>query len=145
MKVLLILVDGMRPDAMENLPKAKGIMKRGASTMRATTVMPSITLPCHMSLFHSVDPGRHGTTTNVYAPQVRPINGLFDVLAAAKKWGAMYYNWQELRDVARPGNVMISNFHRGKSLGFAESDVLSVENAIRDLNNEAYDIPFAFL
>ena len=40
--------------------------------------MPSVTLPCHMSLFHSVDPDRHGITTNGYVPQVRPIKGMFD-------------------------------------------------------------------
>ena len=84
MSVVLILVDGMRPDSFQDLEKAREIAKRGASTMTATTVMPSITLPCHMSLFHSVDPSRHGTTTNVYAPQVRPINGLFDVLPGVK-------------------------------------------------------------
>ena len=76
MRVLLILVDGMRPDSLTDIQKAQGIIKKSLYTMEAQTVMPSVTLPCHMSLFHSVDPSRHGTTTNTYAPQVRPINGL---------------------------------------------------------------------
>lgn len=144
MKVLLILVDGMRPDSFADLPKAQEIIKRGASTMRGTTVMPSITLPCHMSLFHSVDPSRHGTTTNVYAPQVRPIKGLFDVLADAKKWGAMYIGWHELRDVVRPSNLLISSFHRGRILGYEKVSALIAEEVVRDLNNEDYPISFAF-
>lgn len=59
MKVLLALLDGMRPDSITNVPEAQ-------------TVFPSVTLPCHISLFHSVDPDRHGITTNTYTPQVRP-------------------------------------------------------------------------
>ena len=59
MRTLLILVDGMRPDAIENLPRVKALLEKSAYTMNATTVMPSVTLPCHMSLFHSVEPGRH--------------------------------------------------------------------------------------
>ena len=69
MRTLLILVDGMRPDALKNLDTAQDIIQKSAYTMDAKTVMPSVTLPCHMSLFHSVDPSRHGTTTNTYAPQ----------------------------------------------------------------------------
>ncbi len=94
MKTLLILVDGMCPDALSDLPLAQKYISRGASTMQAKTVMPSVTLPCHISLFHSVDPSRHGTTTNDYAPQVRPVKGLCEVLAAAKKRCAFFYDWE---------------------------------------------------
>ena len=144
MKVLLILADGMRPDSFANLSKAKEIIKRGASTMSATTVMPSVTLPCHMSLFHSIDPSRHGTTTNVYAPQVRPVKGLFDVLSDHKKWGAMYFDWHELRDVVQPSNLLISFFRRGKILGYDKVDAMIAQEVARDLNDDKYDISFAF-
>ena len=50
-------------------------MKTATYSLTAQTVMPSVTLPCHMSLFHSVEPLRHGTTDNVYMPQVRPVKG----------------------------------------------------------------------
>ena len=77
-KVILILVDGMRPDALLNCenPYVTELLNNSAYTLKAQTVMPSVTLPCHMSLFHSVDPGRHGVTTNTFTPQVRPVNGL---------------------------------------------------------------------
>ena len=65
MKVLLILADGMRPDALANLPQVEEMKKKAAYTLKADTVFPSVTLPCHMSLFHSVPPMRHGTTTNI--------------------------------------------------------------------------------
>ena len=145
MKVVLILVDGMRPDAIADLPKFREIAKRGACTMTGTTVMPSITLPCHMSLFHSVDPSRHGTTTNTHAPQVRPINGLFDVLTASKKWCAMYYTCHQLRDLARPGSLIVSSFHRGKILGYDKVSRIVTQELIRDMNDEEMPISFAFI
>ena len=81
-KVILILVDGMRPDGMMGCgnPFAEKLIKESTYSLTAQTVMPSVTLPCHMSLFHSVDPERHGILTNTYVPQVRPIEGLFDRL-----------------------------------------------------------------
>ena len=85
MKVLLISVDGMRPDALPKVKNAQNIISRSAYNMNAQTVMPSVTLPCHISMFHSVDPSRHGTTTNTYMPQVRPIDGLCEVLVKNKK------------------------------------------------------------
>ena len=79
-KVVLVLVDGMRPDAMMGCGNefAAKLIKESTYSLDAQTVMPSVTLPCHMSLFHGVDPDRHGITTNLYVPQVRPIKGMFD-------------------------------------------------------------------
>ena len=85
MKIMLILVDGMRPDALTNIATAQKIIAEGKSTMSATTVVPSITLPCHMSLFHSVDPARHGTTTNTYTPPAQPVKGICGHLTKNKK------------------------------------------------------------
>lgn len=81
-KVILILVDGLRPDAVVNCgnPYGKELLKKGSYSLEAETVYPSVTLPCHVSLFLSVPPERHGTTTNTYTPQVRPINGLCEQL-----------------------------------------------------------------
>ena len=92
MCVLLILVDGMRPDALPGSPAAERLMAESSYALDAGTVFPSVTLPCHMSLFHSVDPSRHGTTTNVYAPQVRPVEGLFEVLKRNDLHSAMFYS-----------------------------------------------------
>lgn len=143
MKVLLILVDGMRPDAIEDMPQARKYIQRGAYTPEARTVMPSVTLPCHMSLFHSVDPARHGTTTNIYAPQVRPVRGLCEVLRAAGMRCAMFYNWEELRDLARPDSLAHACYYSGHVLGFVRTDHLATDAAIDYLKN--MDTEFAFL
>lgn len=106
-KVILISIDGMRPDGVMQCghPFVNEMMKRGAYTLTAQTVFPSVTLPCHMSMFHSVPPERHGITTNIYMPQVRPINGLFEQIKGAGGVSAMYYGWEPLRDVSRPESL----------------------------------------
>lgn len=111
-KVILISVDGMRPDgflACGN-PYVEQMMAKATYTLCGTTVMPSVTLPCHMSLFHSVPPQRHGITTNLYLPMARPVNGLFEQLKNAGKVCAMYYGWEPLRDVARPGSLKYAQY-----------------------------------
>ena len=132
MKVLLILVDGMRGDCLENCNSAKEFMKKSSYTLNAQTVMPSATLPCHMSLFHSVDPVRHGTATNIYAPQVRPIKGLCEMISAAGKRNAFFYNWEQLRDLSRPSAQTFSYYTGIKKVGFDLANKLVTNYRIRE-------------
>ena len=143
MRTLIILADGMRPDAIENSEVITNLMKKASYTMNAKTVTPSVTLPCHMSLFHSVDPSRHGTTTNTYAPQVRPVNGLCEVLSAKQKKSAFFYAWEELRDLARPNSLEFSYFCRGRTNGYDKADATLTDAVIDYLNKHYTD--FAFL
>lgn len=110
MKVVLISVDGMRPDSLDGVPFAQEFIHSSSHALDARTVFPSVTLPCHMSMFHSVDPERHGVTTNVYTPQVRPINGLCEQLVQNEKTCAFFFNWEELRDLSRPGSLVHSYY-----------------------------------
>ena len=103
-KVILISIDGMRPDgllACKN-PYVDELRKIAYYTLNSRTVLPSSSLTCHMSLFHSVTAERHGIITNDYMPMVRPMNGLFEQLYNAGKVNAFYYGWEPLRDIARP-------------------------------------------
>ena len=78
-KVILISIDGMRPDGLLQCgnPFVETLMKKSAHTLEGSSMIPSVTLPCHMSIFHSVTPERHGMLTNDYVPMVRPVNSLF--------------------------------------------------------------------
>ena len=148
MKVVLILADGMRPDAITNIEFAKNLFEKSSYTLMAQTVMPSVTLPCHMSLFHSVDPSRHGTTTNTYTPQVRPIKGLCEILNGAGKRCAFFYDWEELRDLSRPSSLTYSCFIRGGSerrgeMGYISADNFLTDSAIEHLKK--CDVDFTFL
>ena len=145
MKTILIVVDGMRPDDLENIEYVKKIMSESTYSMDAVTVYPSVTLPCHMSLFHSVAPDRHGTTDNIYAPQVRPIRGLCEVLAYADKTSAFFYNWEQLRDLSRPGMLAYSYFASQDQLGYENTNRMVTENAIAYIKENKPDFAFIYL
>ena len=146
MKVQLILVDGMRPDSLRACgnPYVEKLLGESLYTMKARTVMPSVTLPCHMSLFHSVDPTRHGITTNTFMPQVRPIDGICERTRATKKNG-MFYNWEELKDLARPDSLAIGAYFSGHKFGFEESNRLVAEASISSMAKFGLDFTFTYL
>lgn len=144
-KVILILVDGMRPDGMMQCgnPFAQKLIEKSTYTLSAQTVMPSVTLPCHMSLFHSVDPQRHGILTNTYVPQVRPVKGMFDVFEEDDKKCAFFYTWEELRDLSRPDHIhtaLCINQHMQ-----ADTDIKITDAAIKYINEEVPDFLFLYL
>lgn len=143
MKVLLIVSDGMRPDAVAENETVKFLKANGTYTMNARTVLPSSTLPCHMSLFHSVDPERHGITTNTYVPQVRPIDGLIEQLDKKGKNCAMFYNWEQLRDLSRPDHLCRSVYVSRRHYGYEDSTREVFNTAKATLKGS--DIDFAFL
>lgn len=145
MRVILILVDGMRPDALAQNSAAQKMAGKSMFTFAGQTVFPSVTLPCHMSLFHSVDPERHGTTTNTYMPQVRPVSGLFDELALRRKKCAMFYDWEQLRDLGRPGSLAKSVFLSLGEYGSQEADDLLTDGAIECLRMDNMDFIFLYL
>jgi predicted AlkP superfamily pyrophosphatase or phosphodiesterase len=64
-RVVLVVLDGLRPDAIErfDLTVLAELARRGASTLTATTVSPSVTAACMASLFTGVPPERHGLTS----------------------------------------------------------------------------------
>jgi len=146
MKVLLILVDGMRPDALaacgSSVPQE--LRKHSYYSMAARTVYPSVTLPCHMSLFHSVEPARHGILTNTYVPQVRPVDGICEALCKAGKTSAMFYSWEELKDLTSPGTMMRTAFASGHFLGDAAA-LKIVKDACDCLREDRPDFCFLYL
>lgn len=142
--VLLLMIDGARPDAVEraHCPNMIALRARGASTMRAASVMPSVTLPCHVSIFHSVPPSRHGITTNIWVPMARPVPGLVDLASAAGLRAAFFHNWEPLRDLNRPGALHFSYFRdNGQTPG--GDDVLA-EEAARFVAAEQPDFMFVY-
>jgi len=146
-KVLLILIDGMRPDSLERSghPYIEQMKSEGSFTLEAQTVMPSVTLPCHMSLFHSVPPQRHGILDNRYVSQVRPIPGLFEQLHANRKKCGLFHNWSELQDLARPGSLAYSCFISGAAYTYEVANKRLTDKAIEYIREELPDFTFLYL
>lgn len=142
--VILVMLDGARPDALDaaNCPHLRALRERGASTMTARSVMPSVTLPCHMSIFHSAPPARHGITTNLYMPPARPLSGLVELLRAAGKRCAFVHNWEPLRDLARPEQLAYS-YYREPPADERYDDAVAAE-ALRLVREEQFDFVFVY-
>lgn len=75
-RVVLISFDGLRPDAInigQHTAFAK-IIAEGASTMNAKTVLPSVTLPSHVSMLTGVTPAHHHVLENNWFPWSPKVN-----------------------------------------------------------------------
>jgi len=144
-KVVLISIDGMRPDAFTGCgnPFSNELMKMSSYTLNARTVAPAVTLPCHMSMFHGVSPDRHGITTNVYTPPVRPIKGIFEQVEAAGGKSAVYYGWEQIRELHRVGNIRWSEYLEAYTDD--NTDGLLTESALRCIEKYKPDFLFLYL
>ncbi|MBQ9754804.1 MAG: alkaline phosphatase family protein [Lentisphaeria bacterium] len=136
-KVFLALIDGMRPDSLTSCshPFFRELLQTSRYSMNMRTIMPSVTLPCHMSLFHSVSAERHGILTNTYVPQVRPVNGICEHLAASGKRCAFFYTWEPLKDLSRPLALSRANYYSGRLYTYAKADRMVTEDAERMLQS----------
>ncbi len=143
--VILFSVDGMRPDGLQvaDTPCIDRLIAAGSSTMRARTVMPSVTLPCHTSMHRGVDVPRHGVTTNTFQPLARPVPSLFDVAKAQDKKTGMFYNWGELRDLMVPWGADTSFLYNDPST--AEGDWIVARAAAEHIARTDFDLLFVYL
>jgi predicted AlkP superfamily pyrophosphatase or phosphodiesterase len=143
--VVLIMIDGLRPDAItpDGCPALTGLMARGAYSLQARSVMPCLTLPCHMSIFHSVPPGRHGVTSNVWSPMARPLPGLVEVARAGGRRCAFFYNWEPLRNLSQPGSLAHSFFR--DNFDSPGGDHYIAGEAMRVLPVDRPDFAFVYL
>ena len=69
-KVAIISIDGLRPDAIQIAGAANilGLAARGAYSWNAQTILPSTTLPAHVSMLSGFTPEEHGVTWDDYTP-----------------------------------------------------------------------------
>ena len=144
-KVILISIDGMRPDGLQQCgnPYVKELEKICAYTYNGRSVDPSVTFPCHFSMTHSVTPQRHGILTNVYVPQVRPIKGLFETIAERKGVCAFFYGWEQLRDIASPDSLRFATYINAY---MSESvDTLLTDECIERVESDKPDFVFLYM
>lgn len=144
-KVLLILIDGLRPDAIEKASHSflNNFMHKCTYSKQAGSVFPSVTLPCHMSVFHSVTPERHGVMENTYMRPVHKLDGIFEVLARNGKKCQFFYTWEELRDLGRPGSLARQEFCSWSRYG-KDADCRMCSRTIEAINNDQPDFVFYY-
>lgn len=141
-KVILIVTDGMDPAAIEHIPKAKEFMKDCAYALDAKTVIPAITMPCHVSLFKSVDPEKHGCFDNYDPGYYNKVKAMTDIFHRRDRRSAMFYTWGELRDLAKPGTMAYDCFVSGYYNGIEKATKELTDKAIDYLNNNFTSFTF---
>lgn len=144
-RVTIFSIDGLRPDALQraDTPTLDRLTAEGASTMTGRSVLPSVTLPCHTSIFRGVDVPRHGITDNVWHPLARPVPSVIDVAHAAGLRTGMFYNWGELRDLCDPSSLDVAYLHARSDV--PEGDWVVAEAAARHAREGAFDLMFVYL
>ncbi len=105
--VVLISIDGLRPDAIEAAParNLQRMMREGAYTLKARTIDPSLTLPSHTSMLTGVPPEVHGITWNyeqVGATGTVQVPTVFDLAQTAGKTTAGFFGKSKFRHLLRP-------------------------------------------
>jgi arylsulfatase A-like enzyme len=105
--VLVITIDGLRPDAIDRfgLRTLQRLLRDGSGSLSAATVIPSTTLPAHTSMMTGVPPEVHGVTWNRHVP-ARGVVGVPTILELARARGhtvAAFWSKAKLRHLDRPG------------------------------------------
>ena len=108
-RVLIISIDGLRPDAiaLAPMPNLLALMQTSAYSLTAQTIFPSVTLPAHTSMLTGVRMEKHGITWNDWVP-TNPVVSVPTVFAAAKQAGystAMFVAKEKFRHLLQPGTV----------------------------------------
>ena len=144
-KVILISIDGMRPDGLKACgnPYVKELEKISTYTYTGRSMVPSVTFPCHFSMAHSVTPERHGILTNTYVPEVRPVLGIFEKIKYAGGVSAMLYGWEPLRDIARPGTLKFSTYLNAYMK--ESSDTYLTDEALAIIGENKPDFVFLYM
>jgi len=113
-RVLILSIDGLRPDAIELTPmnNLKTLMQVGAYSLVAQTIHPSVTLPSHTSMLTGLCPDKHGVDWNDYKPERGYANGtdLFDLAHAAGLRTVMVVGKEKLRQITEPESTDVFEF-----------------------------------
>ena len=144
-KVILISIDGMRPDGLKACGNdyVKELEKICSYTYEGSSVNPSVTFPCHFSMTHSVTPQRHGILSNTYVPQVHPVKGIFQKVCEVGGVCAMYYGWEPLRDITLPGDLKYASYIN--SYADESTDTLLTDEAEKRINESKPDFVFLYM
>ena len=106
-RVVVISIDGLRPDAIEaaQATTLQSLMMKGARGLHVETIRPSITLPSHTSMLTGLDFGHHPVVWNNYRAGFIPVPTLFSVAAQVKKPSAMLFSKDKFHYLANPACV----------------------------------------
>jgi hypothetical protein len=108
--VIVISMDGLRPDAITRFsPRMLSRMaEEGSYTLRAQTIVPSRTLPGHMSMVSGEPPDVHGVVDNTDPQETRwavDVPTMFHLAQEAGLHTAAFFSKRKFRQIYEPGSL----------------------------------------
>lgn len=108
-RVLILSIDGLRPDAISlaPMPNLLNLMQSSAYSLSAQTIYPSSTLPAHASMLTGYCPDMHGVDWNDYIPEMGYAIGtdIFDIAHAAGLQTYMFVGKKKLVQLTLPESL----------------------------------------
>ena len=143
-KVILISIDGMRPDGLKlcGNPYVSTLEEKCAYTYDASSLVPSITFPCHYGMMRSSSPEKLGVTGGVWSQPKQNVKGIFEKVLENGGKPAMVYGWRPLLDIAGPSYryAIFIDLREGESI-----DTRLTDEALHLVEADKPDFVFLYL
>lgn len=154
-KLLLIGIDGVRPDVLADVPTPNldRLAAEGSYTAETTTTTPSVSGPAWSSMLTGVWPEKHGVVSNDFtAPRYDEHPDFLSRIEAVRSelTTVAIVDWPPLMELpdgraAVGPDVDVREALDGYELGWAEADARSTELAVRHLRASDPDALFVYL
>lgn len=108
--VIVVSIDGLRPDAIAKYGATtlQRLMREGSYTLEAQTILPSKTLPSHVSMLTGVEPAVHGVTWNTDLTDEHgtlPVPTVFTLARDAGQHTAAFFSKAKFHHLQAPGSL----------------------------------------
>lgn len=108
--VVLVSIDGLRPDAIARFAATtlQRLMREGSYSLSARTIMPSTTLPSHMSMLSGEPPDEHGVFWNNVVSAKTDVVEFSTIFSVARAHGyhtAAFFSKAKFGPLQRPGTL----------------------------------------
>lgn len=134
--VVVISIDGLRPDAIEwaDARTLGKLLREGAYSLSARTILPSKTLPSHASMLTGVEPEVHGISWNDDRSSETGVIGVptvFELAHARGNHTAAFFGKAKFRHLLRPNSLDWATAPRGNEVLLAPRMAEDVESYLR--------------
>ncbi|HEX6927220.1 MAG TPA: ectonucleotide pyrophosphatase/phosphodiesterase [Longimicrobiaceae bacterium] len=135
--VIVISIDGLRADAIEraDAETLQRLMREGAYSLEARTILPSITLPSHTSMLTGATPAMHGVDWNDERVEEEGVIQTPTMFAIARKAGyhtAAFFSKPKFQHLMAPGTLDYGQAPEGNGRWYAGYTAESVERYLED-------------
>lgn len=156
-KLLLIGIDGVRPDVLEAVPTPNmdRLISLGAYTDSAVTGLPSLSGPGWASMLTGVWKEKHGILSNDFPFPDNQLDAYPDYLTRIERQQPALstfavVDWKPLGSAAAGGPIISDEVDLmfildGSEIGWAQADHRSVDRAVDVLQDENADASFVYL